>query len=332
MCRIELLDEILNTIKTKGEIKNINEYRIPIENVLLNYEFTTNKSIDKDIEKEHNFVKLFIDNLEFENYSVHTKNNYRQELTNYIKNIDKNILSVNTGDIRNYLSTYKHLTISTVTKKLNILRSFYGWLHSEEIIDKNPTDKIKTPKQEYILREGLTIEELELVRESCETKQQRALFETFYSTGGRLSEIQNVRINDINWNEKSVIIYGKGKKERKVFLSAKAIYHITSYLNSRDDDCEYLVIGTRKPYRKLSTRSIQRIIDKIELKAKEKGLKKHLTPHVIRRTLASLSLEAGMDMNDLQNILGHADVETTKLYAPISDKRKKNAFERYHIQ
>ena len=147
---------------------------------------------------------------------------------------------------------------------------------------KNPTAKIKTPKTPKRLREGLTIEELELVRESCETIRQRALIEVFYSTACRLSELSSLNIKDINWQDMSVIVFGKGSKERKVFLSFKALYHLKRYLKSRSDDCEALFITDRKPYRRLTNRGIQYQIDKIEQVSQ---VSKPLTPSGTRKSI-----------------------------------------------
>jgi site-specific recombinase XerD len=153
--------------------------------------------------------------------------------------------------------------------------------------------------------------------------------EVMYSTGCRLSEIMNMRINDISGTEMSAKVIGKGDKERVVYLTPKAMYHLRKYLESRKDDCEYLFVTDRQPARKMANRTIERIIDKIQSRAK---ISKKLTPHVFRHTAATLMMENGADLADVQQILGHENPSTTLVYAHVSEERKKQAHKRYHAQ
>jgi integrase/recombinase XerD len=150
-----------------------------------------------------------------------------------------------------------------------------------------------------------------------------------YSTGCRLSEIMNMRINDINNQEMSLHVIGKGNKERIVYLSFKAMHHLRRYLKSRVDDCEYLFVTERRPARKMSNRSIERVIDKIESRA---NISKKLTPHVFRHTFATLAMENGADLADVQQLLGHEDPSTTLVYSHVSEERKKQAHKKFHVQ
>lgn len=219
--------------------------------------------------------------------------------------------------------------MSSIAKKLSVLKSFFSWLADEEIIQKDPTRRIKSPKKEKRLPNALTIEELEMLREACTTYRERSLVEVLYATGGRLSEVQALNRNDIDWQNKSAKIIGKGNKERDVYFSFKALYHLKKYLKSRDDLVPALFITERKPYRRLSNRSIQRAIDNI---AERSEINKKISPHTFRHTLSTLMLENGADITAIQKILGHSDLNTTQIYAQISDTRKQEQYNRHMVQ
>jgi integrase/recombinase XerD len=211
----------------------------------------------------------------------------------------------------------------------SILKSFFSWLSAEEMIQKDPTAKLKSPKTEKRLPKSLTIEELELLRESCKTIRQRAFIEVMYATGCRLAEVQQLNKNDINLQNMSTNVIGKGNKEREVYLSFKALYHLKKYLKSRNDECEALMTTERKPYRRLSKRGIQREIAAI---AKMAGLEKKVSPHVLRHTFATLTLNNGAELVAVQELLGHSSPETTLRYARITEERKHEQHKKYLVQ
>ncbi|WEZ09592.1 tyrosine-type recombinase/integrase [Priestia flexa] len=219
--------------------------------------------------------------------------------------------------------------MSTIGQKLSILKSFFVWLHAEELIERNPTLKLKTPKTEKRLSKALTIEELEMLREACQTVRQRAFVEILYATGCRLSEVYGLNKDSINFQTMSTNVIGKGNKEREVYLSFKALYHLKKYLKTRDDDCEALMITERKPYRRLSKRGIQFEIRKI---AKNAGLEKRVSPHTLRHTFATLTLNNGAELVAIQELLGHSSPETTLRYARITEERKREQHKKFLVQ
>ena len=328
MSKLHLLNEIITVVKMISGEYDETKLALYLDDLLSTYSIEAKDEIDVS-ESNENLLTMYVNSIKLENYSTSTISNYQYELIRFIKFIQKNILRVQTADIRQYLAAQSHLKSGTIATKLTIISSFYNWLVQEEMLLKNPTAKIKTPKTPKRLREGLTIEELELVRESCETMRQRALIEVFYSTACRLNELSSLNIKDINWQDMSVVVFGKGSKERKVFLSFKALYHLKRYLKSRSDDCEALFITDRKPYRRLTNRGIQYQIDKIEQSSQ---VNKPLTPHVMRHTFATLAMDAGIELADLQHLLGHENPSTTLRYAPVSEERKRDAFKKYHVQ
>ncbi len=153
--------------------------------------------------------------------------------------------------------------------------------------------------------------------------------EVFYATGGRLSEVQGLDKKDVDWQDSSARVVGKGDKERDVYLSIRAEYHLKKYLESRSDDCPALFITERRPYRRLSKRGIQREIKSIAIRA---GIGDKVHPHVLRHTFATLTLNNGAELAVLQQLLGHNSPVTTQVYAQVTDERKKQAHKKYLIQ
>jgi len=328
MSKLHLLNEINTVVKMAAS--EINETRLAhyLDDLLSNYE-VKQKDNDAHLDDNEDYIHMFLSSIKIENYSHHTINNYRYELQRYANFIGKSILKATTADVRQYLAAHAHLMQSTIVTKLDIISSLYGWLVKEEELLKNPCAKIKRPKLPKKVREGLTIIELEQVRAACKDIRQRALIETFYSTGCRLDELCKLNIEDIDWEHSSVIVHGKGNKERRVFLSEKAKFYLKKYLETRKDECPALIASERRPVRRLTHEGIQYQVKKIR---EASGISKPLTPHVLRHTFAQLSLDAGMELADLQALMGHESAATTNRYAQVSEERKRNAFNRFHMQ
>lgn len=216
-----------------------------------------------------------------------------------------------------------------MAKKLSVLKSFFSWLTNEEIIERDPTRKIKPPKKEKLLPKALTIEELELLREFCTNRRERAILEVLYATGGRLSEIQALNIKDIDEQDMSARVIGKGNKEREVYFSFKSMFHLRKYIAERIDNNPALFVTEVKPHNRLSKRGIQREISKIAERAE---IKKNCSPHTLRHSFATLTLNNGADIMAIQALLGHSSPATTQIYAHITDNRKKEQYRRHFVQ
>lgn len=324
----ELLEEIENISRMFCPKTESIKLQSRLEELLSNYNIDK-KTINQKEEDLKEKIELFISAIKLEGFSVTTLSDYRLELNLFGLNINKCVEQITTSDIRMYLSSRENIMASTLGKKLFILRSFFGWLVREEYLLKNPTLRISPPKKPTRERKSLTIQELEKVRESCKTLRQRCLIEITYSTAGRLSEIVGMNISDINFNDCSVNVIGKGNKERTVFISAKAMYHLEKYLSTRSDNCDSLFVTQRKPFRRMSCDAIQREIRIVE---ELSNIKSKLTMHILRHTFATLSMENGIELADLQSILGHENPSTTLVYAQVSESRKKQAHKRFHVQ
>jgi site-specific recombinase XerD len=323
-----LMNDLNVLVSTMFPEADMNILPVRLEEVLCNYniERKSDLQMEKDLPEK---IQLYLASKKIEGLSKKTLKGYNSELNLFNRYCQKATALVTTADIRGYLASFDKAKVGTIGQKLSVLKSFFGWLVKEEILLRDPTGKVNAPKKPKRLPKGLTIEELETVRESCKTLRQRALLEVFYSTGCRLSEIAGMNREDINIQAMNLRVVGKGNKERVVYLSFKALFHLKKYLNSRNDECEALFVTERKPYRRMGNMAIQRDIDKIE---KSSQISKKLHPHVLRHTYATLSMDAGIELADLQHLLGHSNPGTTLIYSNVSEERKQQAFKKYHVQ
>ena len=324
----QLLTDLVVTIKTIApEIDDV-KLSLRVEEVISNYKSQLRSQQDQQNDLLNN-IKIYISAKRLEGLSEITLEDYWGDLTRFEYKIQKSTATINTADIRSYLSSLEGIQASTQGKKLSVIKSFFEWLVEEEIILKNPARRIKQMKQPKRLPKALTSTELEMLREACEAKRERALIEVLYSTGCRLSEISNMKIENINWSSNSVRVVGKGDKERIAYLNPKAVFHLERYFEDRrinEDTSEYVFTTIRRPYRQAQRKTIQDIIGNI---ASRTDITKKVTPHVFRHTMATLAMENGIELGDLQQLLGHSDPGTTLRYAEVSEERKHHAHKRF---
>lgn len=258
-----------------------------------------------------------------EGLSKETLKKYKNVLLDFGTRINKQVTAITAIDIRRWLNTNSEIKLSTVRYYISVLRSFFNYLNNEDIVTVDPTRKIKMPKLPQRIPKALSLDELEVLREGCKTLRELAILETYYATGGRLNEIRNININDINWEEKTILVIGKGGKERPVFINSRAGFILKKYLASRKDSKEALFITEKGPVRRLSKRSIQQIFQKISSRV---SLSKKVHPHVMRHSMATTMVDHGASLEDVQNILGHSSPNTTQIYARVNIKRRKDAY------
>jgi integrase/recombinase XerD len=295
------------------------------EEVLYKYDVlpTETALVASDIEEK---LQIYLAVKKLEGLSQKTLKNYEYQLLIFASYIKKPIATVNAMDIRMYLANRcKDLKAGSVNGQISILKTFFAWLLNEEYIPKNPMTKIKNTKEPKRLRHALNDEEVELLRQACESDREKAIVEFLISTGCRLSEVVSVNKSDINWNEMSLFVIGKGNKERKVYFSVKAKILLLKYIKSRKDDDPALFVAGKYPFARMGGRSIQREIHKI---AERAGFDKSIFPHLFRHSFATHSLNAGMSLPVLQHILGHEDPSTTQIYAELSEENIKHEYKR----
>lgn len=278
-------------------------------------------------------AKIYLVCKKIQGLSDATITNYRVFLQLFFRYVNKQPQTVTTNDIRIFLYKYqkeKEISFRTLDKYREYISRFFTWAHEDGYIEANPAKNVAPIKYEEKPREFLTQLELEYLRMACQSIKEKAIIEFLYSTGCRVSELSNVKKDDINWNDKSVHLFGKGKKHRASFINAKAEVVLLQYLNDRDDDCEYLFVSSRRPYRRMHKEGIEKIVRNISARASTLT-GKHITPHVLRHTTATIALRSGMPITDISKLLGHEKIETTMIYAKSSIEDVQAGHKKYIV-
>lgn len=287
-------------------------------------------------------IDKFIEYLKYQkNYSSYTCINYYEDLKEYSEFLNIEHLKYNEMTYKlclNYLSylNEKNASKSTISRKLSSLRTFYKYLVEENIIKNNPFLLVSSPKKEKKIPKFINYNNLDEIFEipNLDTpygQRERVILEVLYGSGVRVSELVNIKIKDIDFNEKSILIFGKGSKERIVYFGEYAKEMIKLYMD--DGRCklldgmnsEYLIVGKNKS--KLTTRRIQQIIDDI---IKRSSIKLNITPHMFRHTFATHLLDNGCDLLVVQELLGHESLASTEIYTHVSNEHLRDVFMKCH--
>lgn len=273
-------------------------------------------------------IKLFLASKRLDGMSINTVRNYHYLLKRFSDTMRKDVSQVTSMDIRMYLAhiARRGLKNNTLATNISTLKSFFNFLEGEEFIIKSPLRVIKTTKVEKRVRKALSREELEMLRDACKTLREKALVEIFYSTGCRLDEIQKLDKGEVNWASGSMMVIGKGNKEREVYLNARAMFHLKKYLNSRTDSNPALFVCGKRPYNRLGRRSIEIEFSEIGKRAE---IQKSVYPHLVRHTTATNMLQGGASLTEVQNLLGHDSPATTQIYAHLSTEAVKQSHSKH---
>lgn len=311
--------QLQNNLQNQIQIRNV------VEEVLYDYTLAPKEKslVTSDIKGKLN---MFLATKKLEGLSLLTLRNYKRDIEKFSEVINKPVNAINTMDIRMYLAFISNnVKETTIATKTSTLKTFFGWLLDEDLIIKDPTKKIKTPKIGKRLRSSLTEEELEILRNNCITLREKSLLEVMFSTGCRLSEIYQLNIKDIDWQNLSVKVIGKGNKQRKVYFTIKAKLYLKKYLKERNDECKALFVTSKRPCQRLGRRSIQREIRQIATRA---GLNKSVFPHLLRHTFATIALNNHMPITVIQQLMGHESVDTTMIYAELDENTLKQEYKK----
>ena len=266
------------------------------------------------------------------NFSKNTIDSYRKDLADFFCFVNRqgiDYLSINRYDVREYLKYLDELKLknSTIARRISAIRSFYNYLLSMGIISNNIFNSIRNPKLEKKLPNYLSYEELGDILDSIDIStptgiRNRLLIEMFYATGCRVSELINIKMSDINFTNKSIRIMGKGSKERIVYYGDYAQIYLNMYLETEfNKDSKYLFLNDKKDA--MSVQDVEVIIRYI---VKDLALKTHVTPHTLRHTFATHLLNNGADIKSVQELLGHASLNTTGIYTHVSNERLKEVY------
>jgi len=276
-------------------------------------------------------------------YSVHTSANYKRDINQFEKFLNEqydyllsDVEKISPAVVREYLSTMIVSGISrrSVARKLSALRSFFKYLFRQGDIQKTPTDNINAPKLNRPLPKFLTIKEIDKLVKAIDTetligKRIYALIEVLYSTGMRVTEVVNLKHEQIQWREGIVRVIGKGNKERIVMLGNSALSMLNNYVKAVGYDRKSSVkyIFRNKFGRQLNVKTVQNDISTL---AKIAGINREVTPHVLRHSFATHMLDAGADLRSVQELLGHASLSTTQIYTHVTPERLKKAYDKAH--
>lgn len=297
-----------------------------LAHALFSYEVT---KTDKDANiSEQNLVELFLAAKRIEGCSEKSLKYYESTIMAMLDELHKEVKQIDTDDIRSYLTEYqarKKSSKVTIDNIRRILSSFFSWLEDEDYILKSPVRRIHKVKTGTNIKETYSDEALEFMRDSCTELRDLAMIDMLASTGMRVGEMVLLNREDINFNERECVVFGKGDKERIVYFDARTKIHLQNYLQSRTDDDPALFVSLQAPHSRLSIGGIE---VRLRQMGKRLGLNK-VHPHKFRRTLATMAIDKGMPIEQLQQLLGHKRIDTTLQYAMVKQSNVKIAHRKY---
>lgn len=273
-------------------------------------------------------IDIFLSAKRVEGCSDKSMHYYRSTLNNAIRKIGKNIRHITTDDLRSYLNDYQltsGATKVTVDNIRRILSSFFSWLEDEDYIVKSPVRRIHKVKVGKTVKETYSDEALEQMRDHCEGIRDLALIDLLASTGIRVGELVKLNRNDIDFENRECIVTGKGDKQRRVYFDARTKIHLQRYLAERIDDNPALFVSLLAPYDRLQ-------ISGVEIRLRRLGQELNIPkvhPHKFRRTLATMAIDKGMPIEQVQHLLGHQSLDTTLQYAMVNQTNVKMSHRKF---
>ena len=298
--------------------------------ICLNYQIEIIEQTKRQETQKNNtdILDRFIASKEIEGCSTRTLNYYRDNINKMLDTVNLPINEITTEILRNYLSDYKsnsNAGMVTIDNIRRTLSSFFAWLENEDYIVKSPVRRIHKVKTTRRVKETLTDENLEKLRDTCSNVRDLAILELLISIGMRVGELTRLNISDMNFQERSCIVLGKGNSEREVYFSSKSKMYIKKYLETRTDNNEALFVSLIKLYNRLGISGVEILIRNL---GKEANINK-VHPHKFRRTMATMAIDKGMPIEQVQKLLGHIKIDTTMEYAMVNQNNVKNSHRKY---
>ena len=297
-----------------------------LDKVEINVVEDTDINISKFTNME--LINKFIAAKEIEGCSERTTKYYYATLIKMDSMINKNVTHLTTDDLRMYLTEYQKINNCSKASIDNIRRnlsSFFSWLEEENYILKSPMKRIHKIKTDKVIKETYSDETLELLRDNCNNLRDLAIIDLLSSTGMRVGELVRLNINDIDFENRECVVFGKGNKERPVYFDARTKIHLRNYINSRNDDNVALFVSLDAPHDRLN-------ISGVEIRLRQLGRKLGINkvhPHKFRRTVATKAIDKGMPIEQVQSLLGHSQIDTTMHYAMVNQNNVKESHRKF---
>ena len=323
----KLITEIMQAMLPHLDNVRLVQLKQALEQTLSRYDVN---EVDSSIEEgnDRDLIEKFISAKRIEGCSEKSLKYYRATIEALVSAVGKNVKSVLTEDLRTYLTEYQNEHQSsrvTIDNIRRILSSFFSWLEDEDYIIKSPVRRIHKVNTTKNVKDTFSDEDLEKMRDGCDELRDLAMIDLLSSTGMRVGEMVLLNRADINFSERECVVLGKGAKERIVYFDAKAKLHLQQYLDSRIDDNPALFVSLRAPYERIK-------IGGIEHRFREMGKRLNIPkvhPHKFRRTLATVAIDKGMPIEQLQQLLGHQRIDTTLHYAMVKQSNVKAAHRKF---
>lgn len=318
-------NQIYNIINDMSEVLNITQMKKLQEVLIVRL---GEKGTQTEEFNNYNYMEMFLAAKKIEGCSERTIEYYKSTIKTMLDKIDTPVRKMTTEILREYLSKYQEVnncgkvTIDNVRRNLS---SFFSWLEEEDHILKSPIRRIHKIRTKKPVKEIISDENLEVLRDGCCEKRDLAIIDMLISTGIRVGELVNLDIADLDFEERECIVYGKGDKERKVYFDARTKLHIQRYLESRIDNNPALFVSLNFPYDRLQISGVE-----TRLRALGRALNiSHIHPHKFRRTMATKAIDKGMPIEQVQKLLGHQQIDTTMHYAMVNQNNVKASHRKY---
>lgn len=318
-------EKLVNILNEMAEYLSVPQMK-KLQEVLLDN--LSDTSAQKENIENSEYLKLFLDAKRIEGCSERTLQYYKVTVEQMLKRISTPIRKMTTDEIRTYLVEYQQrggcskVTIDNIRRNIS---SFFSWLEEEDYILKSPMRRIHKIKTKTVVKEVISDENMEKMRDACDEMRDLAIIDMLYSTGIRVGELVRLNIEDVNMEQRECVVFGKGDKERRVYFDAKAKIHLMEYLASRTDNNPALFVSLDGRHKRLE-------ISGVEIRLRQLGRKLSLDrihPHKFRRTMATRAIDKGMPIEQVQKILGHSQIDTTMQYAIVNQNNVKNSHQRY---
>nr|DAS95926.1 MAG TPA: SITE SPECIFIC RECOMBINASE XERD [Caudoviricetes sp.] len=323
----QIISEVMQQMLPHLDNAQLQQLQKVLENALFGCEITA-QTEKKDADDNPKLIDAFVSAKRIEGCSEKTLKYYRTTIETMVASTDKGIRHIHTEDLRSYLTDYQSRNQSsrvTIDNIRRILSSFFSWLEDEDYILKSPVRRIHKVKTATNIKETYTDEDLEKMRDSCTELRDLAIIDMLASTGMRIGEMVLLNKADINFNERECVVFGKGDKERIVYFDARTKIHLENYIDSRTDDNSALFVTLRSPHERIKIGGIE---SRLREMGKQLDIQK-VYPHKFRRTLATMAIDKGMPIEQLQQLLGHKRIDTTLQYAMVKQSNVKLAHKKY---